>query len=91
MSSVFWAAFPRTRENAQLHTVESVSSRVLEDETCCEDLKALVLGDVQDGGLGPKPRDRGLDFLLRRIPGLSEGDALVIWHGPIPFASPGCV
>lgn len=94
LSSAFWAAFLHTLEIAHLHTVESVRSLVLEDGTYCEGLKALGLGDVQDGGCGdksPKQGDHGPDFHLPRIPRSSEGDSLVIWPGLTPSEDLDCV
>ena len=93
LSSTFWAAFLRIRQTSELHTVENMSSLVLEDETCCGDWKAPGLEDVPDGVFAeetPKQRDPGPDFHLRQIPRSSEDDSLVILHGPIPFEGPDC-
>lgn len=94
LSSAFLAVFLRTLKIAHLHTVESMWSPVLEDETYCEGLRALDLGDVQEGGFGeegPKQRYHGPDSHLPRIPRSSEGDSLVILPGLILSEGPDCV
>lgn len=94
LSSAFCAAFFPYLKTAQLHTLESLWSLVLEDETYCEGLKALGLEDVQDGCLGeksPKQRDRAPNFHLHRIPGSSEVGSLVIWPALIPSEGPDYV
>ena len=69
-------------------------SLVPEDETYCEGLKVLGLGDVQDGGFGEESSKQiyhGPDFHHPRMLRPSEDDSIGIWLVLIPSEGPDCV